>query len=414
MIENKKILVAVTGSIAIYKVCDLVRTYIKAGAQVRVVMSEAATKFITPLTFEALTRAPVLTQNSESWSSTLNHIDSAKWADLLVVAPATANTINKLSKGIADNLLTQTFLASKAKKIIAPSANTAMLDDANTIASIKMLRVNECIIIEPQSKALACGDVGKGALAEVDAIFDASVKALHEDPFYKDRKIIVTSGGSKEKIDDVRYISNFSSGKMGASLARWLYYMGADVFYLSFADNKLPRGVHTLQVDSSKQMHEYLIDAVRVAKKGKLSQVTMQSGPQTLIQKKPMLFMAAAISDYIPKYPQNGKLKKQNLGQSWELELVQNQDILSAVDKEGVTTIGFKAELDAADAKQNAQAMLTQKELDAVCLNLLDGSESFGSDDNEVTFITQTKQQHFAKADKLTIAKQILQSCKEL
>ncbi|MGM0624070.1 MAG: flavoprotein, partial [Campylobacterota bacterium] len=179
MIENKKILVAVTGSIAIYKVCDLVRDYIKAGAQVRVVMSEAATKFITPLTFEALTRAPVLTQNSESWSSTLNHIDCAKWADLLVVAPATANTINKLSKGIADNLLTQTFLASKAKKIIAPSANTAMLDDANTIASVKMLRVNECVIIEPQSKTLACGDVGKGALAEVEDIFDASVKALN-------------------------------------------------------------------------------------------------------------------------------------------------------------------------------------------------------------------------------------------
>ena len=414
MVENKKILVAVTGSIAIYKVCDLVREYIKAGAQVKVVMSSAATKFITPLTFEALTRQPVLTEQNESWSNENNHIDCAKWADLMVVAPATANTINKLSKGVADNLLTQTFLACKAKKIVAPSANTAMLEDANTVASLKMLRVNECVIVAPQEKLLACGDVGKGALAQVDDIFDESVRVLNEDAFYKDRKIIVTSGGGREKIDDVRYISNFSSGKMGASLAKWLYYMGADVFYLSFTKNKVPTKVHSLQVESSSEMAQYLNDAIRVAKKGKLSQVTMQSGPQTLIQKKPMLFMAAAVSDYLPAYPQKGKIKKQDIGSQWNLELRQNSDILASTDKEGITTIGFKAEFDSKNGYKNAKQMLKSKGLDAVCLNILNGVQSFGSDTNEVTFITHTTDTHFEKASKLEIASKIAQSCKQL
>jgi len=414
MIENRKILVAVSGSIAIYKVCDLIRAYIKAGAHVKVVMSDAAMKFITPLTFEALTRQKVLTSQSENWSSELNHIDYAKWADVMVVAPATANTINKLSKGIADNLLAQTFLACKAKKIIAPSANTAMLEDENTIASLKMLRVLGCTIVEPQNKLLACGDVGKGALAEVVDIFDESVKTLNIDPFFEDRKVIVTSGGGKERIDDVRYISNFSSGKMGASIAKWLYYKGADVFYLSFTQNRLPSGVHTLKVESSAEMEKYLIDAIRVAKKGKLSKVTLQSAPQRLIQKKPMLFMVAAVSDYRPKFPQRGKLKKEVLGASWSLELVENKDLLRSIDKDGITVIGFKAEFDATNAKSSAQKMLQNKKLDAVCLNILSSNNGFGSDENEIYFIAHEKELFFKKQSKDEIAQKILQSCKDL
>jgi len=414
MLNDKKIVVAVTGSIAIYKTCELVRMYVKAGAIVRVVMSEAATKFITPLTFEALTRQTVLTQENESWSCDRNHIDFAKWADLIVVAPASANTINKISKGIADNLLTQILLASNAKKLIAPSANTAMLDNAHTVASIKMLKVNEYCVIEPQEKLLACGDVGKGAMAEVETIFDESIKALHTDTFYKDRKVIVTSGGSIEKIDDVRYISNFSSGKMGASIARWLYYKGADVFYLSFGKHDVPQGVYTLEVENSRQMKEYLIDAVRVAKKGKLSQVTMQSGPQTLIQKKPFLFMVAAVSDYVPAFPQEGKLKKRMLGASWNLELTQNEDILSCIDKTDIAVIGFKAETDINQASTNAKEMLHQKNLDGVCLNVLNSSKDFGTNDNEITFFTKDKTLEFGRDTKENLAYKLLESCKDL
>ncbi|MGM0533635.1 MAG: bifunctional phosphopantothenoylcysteine decarboxylase/phosphopantothenate--cysteine ligase CoaBC [Campylobacterota bacterium] len=414
LLKNKNILLGITGSIAAYKACDLVRLLVKQGAQVRVVMTPAAQRFVSPLTYEALTRRKVLTQDSEDWASDLNHIDCAKWADLMIVAPATANTINKLSKGIADNLLTQTYLATKAKTIVAPAANTNMIEDANTVASLKMLKVNETAIIEPQNKALACNDIGKGALAEPEDIADAAIRALLSDDYYKDRKVIVTGGGSREQIDDVRFIGNFSSGKMGAALAKALYYRGADVFYLSFVQNEVPKGVHTLFVQDSNEMHDYLIDAVRVAKKGKLSDVTMQSGPRTLIQKRPLLFMAAAVADFTPAFPQQGKLKKDSLGTNWQLELIQTEDILSNIDKEGIDVIGFKAEMDPHTAKQNAQRMLEQKDLEAVCLNTLRSSGDFGSSDNAVDFITKDKSKHLGKTDKLTLAFAILKEAQAL
>ncbi len=414
LLQNKNILIGVTGSIAAYKACELVRLLVKNGARVRVVMTPAAQRFVSPLTFEALSRNKVLTEESEDWSGELNHIDTAKWCDLFLIAPATANTINKLSKGIADNLLCQTYLAHRGPAIVAPAANTAMMEDANTVAGLKMLKVNEAIIVEPQNKQLACGDTGSGALAEPIEIFHACVRALHTEEFYKDRKVIVTSGGSIEKIDDVRYLSNFSSGKMGAALATWLYYKGADVFYLSFAQNTLPAGIATLHVESAKEMQSYLVDAIRVAKKGKLSQVTMKSGPQTLIQKKPLLFMAAAVADFTPRFPQEGKLKKATLGKQWQLELTQTEDILQSVDTEGLDVIGFKAEMDAANAEQNAKAMLEQKGVQAVCLNVLKNSDSFGTDDNAVTFITPKGATDLGHKSKGELAQTILEHVKTL
>jgi len=171
LLKNKKILLGVTGSISAYKACEIARLFVKSGADVRVVMSEAAKRFVSPLTFEALTRQTVLHEGSESWANSLNHIEAAKECDIFVIAPATANTINKLSKGIADNILLQCALACPKPILVAPAANTQMLKNHYTAGSLKMLAVNEYEIVQPQEKILACGDLGSGALAEPEEIY---------------------------------------------------------------------------------------------------------------------------------------------------------------------------------------------------------------------------------------------------
>ena len=232
-LTGKSILLGVTGSISAYKACDLARLFIQAGAEVHVVMTNAAERFVSALTFEALTRNAVLTDSSESWSSTLNHIEIGKKCDVFIIAPATANTLNKLSKGIADNILTQSALAFKGQMLVAPAANTQMLANHYTTGSLKMLGVNDYVIISPQEKLLACGDVGNGALATPSEIFFETAKALLKEDFWEDRRIVVTGGGTREKIDEVRYISNFSSGKMANALCLSLYLKGADVCYIT-------------------------------------------------------------------------------------------------------------------------------------------------------------------------------------
>ena len=213
-------------------------------------MTPSAERFVSALTFEALTRNPVLTEKSESWSSELNHIEIGKKCDVFIVAPCSANTINKLSKGIADNILTQTALAFAGTMLIAPAANTQMLKNHYTVGSLKMLGVNDYIIIEPQEKLLACGDVGSGALAEPSEIFFATAKELLKETFWEDRRIVVTGGGTREKIDEVRYISNFSSGKMASSLCLALYLKGADICYLTTMGNEgLPASIYTIDVE---------------------------------------------------------------------------------------------------------------------------------------------------------------------
>ncbi|MCD6654730.1 MAG: bifunctional phosphopantothenoylcysteine decarboxylase/phosphopantothenate--cysteine ligase CoaBC [Sulfurovum sp.] len=415
-LKNKTILLGITGSISAYKACDLARLFVKAGAQVHVVMTPSAERFVSALTFEALTRNPVLTEKSESWISQLNHIEIGKKCDAFIIAPATANTINKLSKGIADNLLTQTALAYAGPILVAPAANTQMLKNHYTAGSLKMLGVNDYTIIQPQEKLLACGDVGSGALADPSEIFFETAKALLKEDFWEDRRIVVTGGGTREKIDEVRYISNFSSGKMAKSLCLSLYLKGADVCYITTTGKEgLPQNIYTIEVDDTKELLEYTQDAIRVAKKGKMSKVSMNSGdPRHLIQKEPYLFMVAAVSDFTPKYPQKGKLKKSLLGDLWNLELKQTPDILSALNKEGIKTIAFKAEMDPEHGLANAAALLEQKEVDAVCYNLLDNSESFGTEENEITFITKENKTALKKTDKLTLSGYILDKAKAL
>ena len=416
LLKNKKILLGVTGSIAVYKSLELARLFVKAGAEVKVVMSASAKKFVTPLTFETLTSNQVLDDTNESWVNDHNHIHASQWADIFVIAPATANTIAKLANAIADTILLQCALAFDDIKIIAPSANTKMLDNPITKANFKMLGISNYTILETQTKELACKTVGDGAMAEPLNVFWATARELLKDAFWADRRVIVTGGGTIEKIDDVRYISNFSSGKMASSMATALYCKGADVNLISTKfDTNLPEDVYTLDVEDSKEMQEYLIDSIRIAKKGKLSKATLVRDEKIhLIQKKPYLFMAAAVSDYIPEFSQEGKLKKEMLGKSWELKLKKNVDILNSIDKEGISVIGFKAEMDEAEAFSNATNMLNNKNLDAVCLNVLKNSESFGTDTNSMTFITKEKQVEIPTADKLSLAFEILLNAKNI
>jgi len=415
-LAGKSILLGITGSISAYKACDLARLFIKAGAQVHVVMTASAERFVSALTFEALTRNPVLTDSSESWSSELNHIDIGKKCDLFVIAPATANTLNKLSKGIADNILTQTALAFSGAMLVAPAANTQMLANHYTVGSLKMLAVNDYIIVEPQNKLLACGDVGNGALAEPSEIFFETAKLLLKEDFWEDRRVVVTGGGTREKLDEVRYISNFSSGKMAKALCLQLYLKGADVCYITTMGKEgLPQSLYTIDVESAQEMYEYTVDAIRVAKKGKMSKASMNnSDAPHLIQKEPYLFMVGAVADFTPKFPQEGKLKKSMLGEAWQIELKQTTDILSNINKEGLKTIAFKAEMNSHEGLKNAENLLTQKEVNAVCYNLLKDATSFGGSENEITFITKNEKIPLGRTDKLTLADKILTHAKVL
>ncbi len=416
LLKNKKILLGVTGSIAVYKSLELVRLFVKAGADVKVVMSDASKKFVTPLSFETLTSNKVLDDTNESWVDEHNHIKTTQWADIFVLAPCTANTIAKLANAISDNILLQCALAYPYKKIIAPSANTHMLNNPITKANLKMLSIANYEVVDTQVKELACKTAGDGAMAEPIDIFFKTTRELLSDEFYKDRMVMVTGGGTIEKIDDVRYISNFSSGKMASALTTALYCLGADVNLISTKfPSTLPKDIHTIEVEDSQEMFEYLNDSIRIAKKGKLSKASLMSDEHIqLIQKKPYLFMAAAVSDYVPEFTQNGKLKKDSLGDSFNLSLKQNIDILNSINKDDITTIGFKAEMDEDNALKNATNMLERKKLDAVCLNILKDSSSFGSNTNKVEFITTKDVKSIPEKDKLSLAFEILNYAKIL
>ncbi|NPA60483.1 MAG: bifunctional phosphopantothenoylcysteine decarboxylase/phosphopantothenate--cysteine ligase CoaBC [Epsilonproteobacteria bacterium] len=414
LLQNKKIVLGVTGSIAIYKSLELVRLFVKAGADVKVIMTPSAKKFIAPLSFETLSSNKVLDDTNESWADEHNHIKISEWADLFIIAPTTANTIAKLANACADNILLQSALAFPNTKIIAPSANTNMLENPITKANLKMLAIANFEIVDTQVKELACKTTGNGAMAEPTEIFWQSAKALLKDDFWKDRRVIVTGGGTIEKIDDVRYISNFSSGKMASALASALYCRGADVNLIATRfEQEIPNDIHLIDVESSSEMYEYLVDSIRIAKKGKLSKASLMNDEQIhLIQKKPYLFMAAAVSDYVPKFTQNGKLKKDMLGDEFSLELTKNIDILSNINKDGITTVGFKAEMDETNAMKNAKNMYDKKVLDAVCLNILKDSSSFGTDTNKIEFITKDTTASLKDADKLTLSFEILNHAK--
>ena len=393
-LKDAKITLCVSSSISFYKAFEILSLLKTANAKVRVAMSEQTLKFCSPLAFEALSGECVLVGDNKP----LAHIEYAK-CDLMIIAPATANTINKIALGIADNAMLSCILACRAPKLIAPAANTAMLENPATQNSLKVLKERGFVVVNSCEKTLACGDVGKGALASPKDIVLSAARMLGINsriPSINSRiptknsrisKVIITAGACYEMIDDVRAITNLSSGKMGLALAFAYYLRGFDVTLISSAQN-LPKSMENLEFLSFKSS----ADLLEILKNKKLA-------------KDDLLVMAAAISDYIPSQKAKGKIKKS--GANLNLELKENIDILSSLKELKCKKIGFKMEMDEQSALSSAKNMLENKALDAVCLNVLKAQNYFGSEQNEVLFITKNSQKMLKMASKHEIAAQI-------
>ena len=386
-LKDTKITLCVSSSISFYKAFEILSLLKRANAKVRVAMSEQTLKFCSPLAFEALSGECVLVGDNKP----LAHIEYAK-CDLMIIAPATANTINKIALGIADNAMLSCILACRAPKLIAPAANTAMLENPATQNSLKVLKERGFVVVNSCEKTLACGDVGKGALASPKDIVLSAARMLGTNsriPSANSRisKVIITAGACYEMIDDVRAITNLSSGKMGLALAFAYYLRGFDVTLISSAQN-LPKSMENLEFLSFKSS----ADLLEILKNKKLA-------------KDDLLVMAAAISDYIPSQKAKGKIKKS--GANLNLELKENIDILSSLKELKCKKIGFKMEMDEQSALSSAKNMLKNKALDAVCLNVLKAQNYFGSEQNEVLFITKNSQKMLKMASKHEIAAQI-------
>ena len=286
-----------------------------------------------------------------------------------------------------------------------------------TEGSLKLLKLNNFTVLETQIKELACKTDGDGAMAEPETLFFAVVRELLQIEFWKNRRVIVTGGGTVEKIDEVRFISNFSSGKMASSLAMALYFKGADVCFISTKfPNPLPQDMCKIDVESADEMYEYLVDSIRYAKKGVLIKPKLgENGEIKNIQKKPFLFMSSAVSDYKPQFVQAGKLKSDIIGNSWNLNLIKNIDILEKISKEGIVTIGFKAEMDSLKGEENAINMILKKNIDAVCLNILSNSSSFGTETNQIDLIYKNGETtKFQKLDKILLSIKIIEKVQNL
>ncbi len=390
MLKNKKILLAVSGSISFYKAYELLSLFKKAEAKVYVALSNGVLEFCSPVGFEALSENKVLCEKTKDWTSGLNHIDYSK-VDLVVIAPASTNTINKLANGICDNVFMETLIASKAPLVIAPAANTNMLDNPATKRALEQLREDGAYIVKPVSKRLACGDFGNGALASVENIFLAACRAIKADEFYHDKKVVVTAGPTIEKLDDVRAITNLSSGKMGRALADAFYLFGADVTLISSVTTEAPYKI--VKFESSVGLE---------------SALTNQK-----LKKGDIIVMAAAVSDFIPVRVR-GKISKDEVGSLISLNFKQNKDIISTLKFDGVKKIGFKLETDKKEGLKRAKNMLKDKNLDAVCLNVLDEIVQFGSSQTRIVFIANNKEEELALDSKANIAFKIAELIKSL
>ena len=395
---HSNILLCVSGSIAAYKALELASMLKKLGAQVAVVMSQSAQRFITPLSFEAITHNKVLCEHSEEWSTmdtsvqkldsssskadrphSCNHIAYAKWADLCILAPATASSIAKLAHGIADNLLTQTLLATSAPILCAPAMNTAMLESKQTQANLTTLAAMGIQIIEPKSALLACNTQGIGALADVDELVFALLKASKQDRFWLDREVYITGGGASAMLDPVRAITNHSSGLQASALAIALYTLGARVRLISSSfPTPLPKAIEVEQVRSNDDYKQALLRLNKQRKKHS--------------KQRAILLMAAALADFAPKYRATSKIKKSKTTQL-HLALEPTQDILASLDSSDFVKVGFKAEDSLEIGLSSARAMLLPREnggkdCEIVCLNTLDSSP-FGASHNAFTLLNR-------------------------
>ena len=389
-LENKKIGLIITGGIAAYKSLGLVRSMIKQGAEVRVVMTNAATKFVTPLSFETLSKNNVLTDLfSEKESEHVAHIEFADWADLMVVAPATANMIAKMANGIADDFASTTLLATEAPKVIVPAMNEHMLMNPAMQRNLRLLEQDGVQIIEPETGFLAEGYSGKGRFPELETIM-AVVNANFSDKNkpLKGKNILVTAGGTQERIDPVRFIGNDSSGKMGFAIAIEAQKLGANVTLVSGV-SKLPDpvGITTIRVKTAVELSEA---------------ITRRFDEQNI------LIMAAAVSDYRVQNVADQKIKKDE--DTLTLTLEKNPDILKQLGKikQDQYLVGFAAETQ--NGLINAQEKLEKKNLNLLVLNdVSNAAIGFNSNENEVTLLRPQMENIFIKqTSKKQIARELL------
>ena len=385
MLKNKKILLAVCGSIAFYKAFEILSLLKKQGADVYVALSDGALEFCSVSGFEALSEHKILSSQTQNWQDGVNHIVYSRM-DLVLIAPASVNTINKLTAGICDNVFMQTLIAaSHVPLVVAPAANNNMIEHFATQNSLEILKKNGALVVEPVLKTLACGDIGKGGLASPEVIVEAAIKRLSR-PLFAGKKVVITGGATSEKIDDVRAITNFSSGKMAKALARAFYYAGADVKLLaSFETSSEP--FESLKFSSSSELLELC---------------------KSECEDTNLLVMCAAVSDFVPTKA-HGKIKKEDVGESLNLSLKRNVDILQSLKEFKCKKIGFKLEISNESALKSARSMLEKKALDAVCLNILGEKNGFASEQNEVNFITKDSEILLPLASKDEIAGRIVE-----
>lgn len=396
MLKGKHILLGVTGGIASYKIANLASLLVKSGADVHVIMTENATNFINPITFETLTgHKCVVDTFDRNFEFKVEHVALAQLADVIMVAPATANVIAKLSHGLADDMLTTTILASRAPKIIAPAMNTGMYENPVTQDNIRLLQHYGMEVITPACGHLACGDNGAGKMPEPETLFQYLCKAVAHEKDMAGMKVLVTAGPTQEAIDPVRYITNHSSGKMGYSIAKACALRGADVTLVSGRTSlEAPLFVNAVPVISAKDMYE---------------EVTSRSAEMDIIIK------AAAVADYRPCNVADEKIKKKD-DDAMSIPLERTDDILKYLGehkKAGQFLCGFSMETQ--NMLENSKKKLQKKNLDMIVANNLKmQGAGFETDTNIVTMITEDQVFELELMSKEDVAFRLLDKILEL
>ncbi|CAM3352552.1 bifunctional phosphopantothenoylcysteine decarboxylase/phosphopantothenate--cysteine ligase CoaBC [Marinicrinis lubricantis] len=365
MLKGKRIIVGVSGGIASYKAITLCSLLYKAGADVKVILTESATKFVTPLTFQTIARGNVYTDTFEERDpKVIAHIDVADHADLVIVAPATANIIAKMAHGLADDMLSTTLLATTAPILLSPAMNVHMLAHPAVQHNLRLLSERGVQVIDPAEGQLACGYTGKGRLPEPEQLLQAIESYFSQHLLLRGRKVLITAGGTRERLDPVRYLGNDSSGKMGFALAEAAVQMGAEVTLIAAASSlPVPAGVHLVRVESAQEMYGQV----------------MQHFDQT-----DYVFKAAAVADYRPVVREMKKRKKGS--ERWVIELERTTDILETIgkQKQHQFVVGFAAETEALE--HYAMDKLRRKNCDLVVANdVSQEGAGFNSDTNIVS-----------------------------
>jgi len=370
-VRGRFVVLAVTGSIAVYKMIELARRLTQAGATVQVVMTRSATEFVTPLTFQAITYRPVEVEMFAMQDErAAGHVAMGREADVVVVAPATAHVLARLAHGFSDDLIATTVLATDAPVIVAPAMETHMWQNPATQANVSALRARGIRVVEPESGPLASGEAGPGRLAALERIASAIDDALATSGALAGRHVVVTAGPTVEAIDPVRFVSNRSSGKMGYAIAAAARDAGAEVTLVTGPTAIAPpAGVRTFRVESAEELRDAVL---------------------ATLPRADAVVMAAAVADYRPIERVDRKLKKKELGRELTLRLIENPDVLKAIvaaRRPGTIVVGFKAET--GDATAEAGRMLREKKLDLVVANdVSDPRSGFGSEDDRVAFVS--------------------------